>query len=194
MTITKRPLPDVKLISVTAAMSDDFPELGHAENIILYCARVSSDQSNQGTGLIKYLIGNQHWSPFELAHMTVEINTSRVIAQQILRHKSFAFQEFSQRYAKVEGTVKYEARRQHEKSRQSSVDDLPDKIKDWFKAAQEEIEERAFSLYDDALNFGIAKECARFLLPGSAKTKLYMCGSVRSWIHYFDLRCDRHTH
>lgn len=160
------------------------------EGLILYCARVSSDQSNEGVGLIRYLIRKGHWSPFEMAHAVFEIKTSRAIAAQILRHRSFAFQEFSQRYSKPEGTVKYRARRQADKNRQSSVDDLSEEDIEWFYDAQDEIESYSFSMYEQAVQAGIARESARILLPLGTSTKLYMAGSLRSWIHYCNLRCQ----
>lgn len=163
------------------------------EKQILYMARVSSDQSNDNVGLIKYLIRNKHWSPFELAHATFEFNTSRAIAQQILRHRSFSFQEFSQRYASPTGVVMYPARTQAEDNRQSSVADVEKEDADWWRAKQEEIEIACFEAYTQALERGIARECARFILPLGTQTKLYMSGSIRSWIHYFELRCDEHT-
>lgn len=164
----------VQLISVTP----------RAEKSILYIARVSSDQENEDTGLIKYLIRNGHWSPFEHASMTLEITTSRAIATQILRHRSFTFQEFSQRYASPTKTIKYEARRQADKNRQSSVDDLPEIVKQNFREAQEMIEKICFDVYERAIGMGIAKEQARFILPLSTQTEIYMTGTLRSWIHY----------
>ena len=128
-----------------------------------------------------------------MAHMTVQIKTSRAIAQQILRHRSFSFQEFSQRYAKATNFVNYEARRQDVKNRQNSVDDMPQSDKDWFEDRQKEIQCLSRHLYDQALDRGIAKEQARFLLPLSTETTLYMCGSARSWIHYLELRCGNGT-
>lgn len=178
----KRP-GDVRLISVT-------PD---AEATILYCARVSSNQENTDTNLLRYLIRNGHWSPFEMAHMVVEIVTSRAIAAQILRHRSFSFQEFSQRYAVAPGTVKYHARRQAEKNRQSSIDDLPEHIKNMFDVLQTDVEAKCRKAYDTALGLGVSREQARFLLPLSTETKLYMAGTVRSWIHYLQQRCDEHT-
>jgi len=176
----------VKLISVT-------PD---AENVVAYCARVSSPQQDNLniSGLLKYMIREGHWSPFELAHMTLEIRTSRAIAQQIIRHRSFSFQEFSQRYAEVgsERYIIYEPRRQDEKNRQNSIDDLDDFTKKWFIDAQREISSLAFSLYYEALNKGIAKECARFLLPLNTETTIYQSGSLRSWIHYIQLRSPEH--
>ncbi len=176
---------NVKLISIT-------PD---AEKNIMYMARVSNpnNQSSENTGLLTYCIKNQHWSVFEMAHMTVEIETSRAISAQILRHKSFSFQEFSQRYAEAQEFITYPARRQDNKNRQNSVDDMQDYDKDWFKMAQKEIQEISNNYYKEALRRGIAKEQARFLLLLSTKTRLYMSGSIRSWLHYLDLRCDNGT-
>jgi thymidylate synthase (FAD) len=173
----------VKLISASPA----------AERGILYIARVSSDQENEDTKLLGYLIRNQHWSPFEHAHMTLEIVTSRAIATQIIRHRSFTFQEFSQRYSIPPNAVIYKGRRQAEKNRQSSVDDLSDEIQNWWLDAQAEVARYTQEVYEYARGVGIAKECARFVLPLSTETKLYMTGSLRSWIHYFALRCDEYT-
>jgi thymidylate synthase (FAD) len=168
-----------------------------AQELIAYTARVSNpaNQMNMETApkLLAYLIKNKHWSPFEMSHMTVEITTSRAIAQQILRHRSFSFQEFSQRYAEVTDFETYPARRQDNKNRQNSVDDLDDFAKDWFQKAQKSIQARGEDLYKEALGMGIAKEQARFLLPLGTQTKIYMCGSVRSWVHYLDLRCGNGT-
>lgn len=175
----------VKLISIT-------PD---AEKIVMYCARVSnpSNQDSQNTKLLDYCIKHGHWSIFEMANMVIEIETSRAIAQQILRHRSFSFQEFSQRYAEAQGFELYEARRQDQKNRQNSINDLSEEIKDWFIDQQEYINEQAMTCYKAALELGIAKEQARFLLPLSTTTKLYMNGTIRSWIHYLDLRCDNGT-
>jgi thymidylate synthase (FAD) len=181
----------VKLVSLTSA------EGMKPEEIISYCARVSNpkNQSNFGTApaLLKYCIENKHWSPFEMADMTVEITTSRAIAQQILRHRSFQFQEFSQRYAKAFEYVECQARRQDSTNRQNSIDDLSPETKMWFKAMQAQVWSNSESLYKEALERGIAKECARFLLPLNTMTKLYMKGSVRSWIHYLQIRTDAAT-
>jgi len=183
-------IPTVKLIRVT-------PE---AEQHIAYCARVSNpkNQSNQGfEGLLKYCIKNQHWSIFEHAFVTIEINTSLAIATQILRHRSFTFQQFSQRYAdstelQLEIPVP-ELRRQDTKNRQNSTDDLEEEkvfvmnkmIRDLFKDAQD--------TYNFLLEQGVAKECARFVLPQATQTRLYMSGSLRSWMHYIDLRSAHGT-
>lgn len=177
----------VKLISVT-------PD---AEKTMLFCARVSNpaNQNSENTKLLGYCIKNAHWSVFEMAHMTIEIETSRAIAAQILRHRSFSFQEFSQRYAAVpeDGVEIYPARRQDTKNRQNSIDDMSESEQEWFKNAQEEMWKRARELYESAIQIGIAKEQARFLLPLSTKTTIYMTGSIRSWIHYLDLRCANGT-
>lgn len=177
---------DVKLITVT-------PE---AESVIAYCARVSNPLNQKNTkidGLIRYCTQHGHWSIFEQANMVLEITTSRAIAPQILRHRSFSFQEFSQRYAEVQNAKKYRARRQDEKNRQNSLDDLGEDTIFWFEKAQEEIWEIALSRYQEALQRGVAKECARALLPLSASTRLYMNGTVRSWIHYIQLRTGNGT-
>jgi thymidylate synthase (FAD) len=124
----------------------------------------------------------------------MEVETSRAIAAQILRHKSFSFQEFSQRYAEVAGEIQpTEARRQDTKNRQNSIDDLPQDVKDWFAFTQQDLAEQALLAYYAAIEAGIAKECARMLLPLSTTTRLYMSGSVRSWIHYCQVRTDPAT-
>jgi thymidylate synthase (FAD) len=168
-----------------------------AEKLIGYMARVSSpNQDNPSVDkLIAYLIKHNHWSPLEMANFCVEIKTSRAIAQQILRHRSFSFQEFSQRYAKVDGAdfEYYEARRQDDKNRQNSIADLSEEVQDWFLAAQQQVTDLASKLYYEALNKGIAKECSRFLLPLNTETKLYMNGTLRSWVHYFLVRCEKST-
>lgn len=174
---------NVDLVSVTP----------NAEANILFCARASSNQENTDPGLLRYLIRNKHWSPFELAHMVVEIKTSRAIAQQILRHRSFSFQEFSQRYAEVEGNELYDAREAGSSNRQSSLEPLNAGDQAWWYNKQKEVAEHCFAVYREALDLGIAKECARFVLPLSTTTKLYMSGSLRSWIHYLEQRCDEHT-
>lgn len=131
-----------------------------------------------------------------MANLVVEINTSRAIAQQILRHRSFSFQEFSQRYADVNiiGSIeKYEPRKQDLKNRQNSTDDLPPETKEWFMAKTSELADNSFKAYNEALEKGIAKECARFLLPLSTSTRLYMNGTIRSWITYLQLRSGNGT-
>lgn len=169
----------------------------NAEKLLAYMARVSSpNQDNPDKEkLIKYLIEHKHWSPFEMINLCVEIRTSRAIAQQILRHRSFSFQEFSQRYSTIDPQEfeYYGARRQDKTNRQNSIDDLPDEVDNWFLGAQEEVTQLAFKLYYEALDKGIAKECSRFLLPLSTQTKIYMNGSLRSWIHYIQLRQEEST-
>lgn len=179
----------VELLSVTPG----------AEEVISYCARVSNPNNqlnfNNSAKLISYLIKNKHWSPFEMAHMTMQIKTSRGISPQILRHRSFTFQEFSQRYAAVDesGLVLYAARRQDQKNRQNSIDDLSEEIKAEWIQRQQDNWKQSFEHYTWAINNGIAKECARFILPLGCATTLYMSGSVRSWIHYIELRAANGT-
>ena len=170
-----------------------------AEKHMAYCARVSNpknQENNSIEGLLKYSITHEHWSIFEQAFMTLEINTTRGIAAQILRHRSSTFQEFSQRYADTGllGDIQVpELRRQDTKNRQNSIDDI-----DAFTLARFEgkIEEHFFAaqhLYQEMLDVGIAKECARFILPLACPTRIYMTGSVRSWLHYIDLRAANGT-
>ncbi len=179
----------VELVSVT-------PD---AEKVMTFCARVSNpnNQTNMDSApkLLKYLVTHQHWSPFELASMTLQIKTSRGISPQILRHRSFTFQEFSQRYAAVDdsGLIIYAARRQDDKNRQESIDDLPWDIQEEWKERQLENWRTSFEHYTWALDAGIAKECARFVLPLGTATTMYMAGTVRSWIHYIQLRSAHGT-
>jgi thymidylate synthase (FAD) len=184
----------VKLVSVT---KPEVEGLTTAENLIVYCARVSNpkNQLNTETGpkLLKYCLDHKHFSIFEMAHMTLEIETSRAIAAQILRHRSFVFQEYSQRFSEVTEFELYEPRRQDLKNRQNSIDDLPAKDKDWFMNALIGVNTASKALYDEAIRRNIAKESARFLLPLSTKTTLYMSGSVRSWLHYIEVRTDPST-
>ncbi len=186
----------VRMIAKTQCVA---PELDGrtGQDLISYVARVSNpnNQTNFNTSakLNKYLIENQHWSPFEHVMMTVEITTSRGIAQQILRHRSFVFQEFSQRYATAFEMEEYDARRQDAKNRQNSIDDLGTGIQAEFLCAQQEIWAFAQERYKKLLDLGVAKECARFILPLNTQTVLYMTGSARSWIHYLQLRAHEHT-
>jgi len=181
---------DVKLVAVT-------PD---AEKSIVYMARVSNpaNQANMETSskLIRYLIKHKHWSPFEMASMAVEINTSRAIAAQILRHRSFSFQEFSQRYSSVEDLKPLELpmlRRQDSKNKQASHDDLdPELVKD-LRTKISLHYDIAQSLYLSLLGAGVAKECAREVLPLGTPTRLYMAGTIRSWIHYLEVRCGVET-
>ncbi|MBM3162419.1 MAG: FAD-dependent thymidylate synthase [Chlorobi bacterium] len=185
----------VRLISVTTPCFEFENRPLTAEGLIAYCARVSSpNQENLDYGrLLAYCIEHRHWSIFEMADMTVEIVTSRAIAPQILRHRSFQFQEFSQRYAKAQTVEKYRPRRQDSKNRQNSLDDLDSETLQWFDDAQENITRLSMETYKEALERGIAKECARMLLPLGTQTKLYMKGSVRSWIHYLQVRTEMST-
>jgi thymidylate synthase (FAD) len=167
-----------------------------AERVIGYCARVSnpSNQDNPSVAkLLAYCIKHAHWSIFEMATMTLEIVTTRTVGAQILRHRSFSFQEFSQRYAQAQDYVQCEARRQDDKNRQNSIDDLSSDDKVWFINAQSDVWEHAKRLYDLAIRKGIAKECARMLLPLNTQTTMYMTGSIRSWIHYIQLRSGNGT-
>ena len=180
----------VKLVSAT-------PD---AEKLMAYVARVSNP-NNQGNdkfaGLLRYCIKHGHWSVFEQAYMTVEINTTRGLAAQILRHRSFTFQEFSQRYADTnllaDEIPMFDLRSQDLKNRQNSNDDVPENKK---KDLQEKIAQHfvdSMDLYNELLANGIAKECARFVLPLATPTRIYMTGSVRSWVHYIDLRSAHGT-
>lgn len=180
----------VKLISIS-------PD---AEKNIAYCARVSnpSNQDNDNISrLLNYCIKHKHWSIFELAHMTLEINTTRGLAAQILRHRSFTFQEFSQRYADTsflaEEIPLFEIRRQDDKNRQNSIDDIDQETVYKYNALIRDHFAKAKGLYDQMLKDGIAKECARFILPLATPTRMYMSGSVRSWIHYIELRSSNGT-
>ena len=180
----------VKLVSVT-------PD---AEKNIAYCARVSNpnNQDNDNySKLLKYCIDHKHWSIFEMAFMTLEINTTRGLAAQILRHRSFTFQEFSQRYADTtllsEEIPLFELRRQDTKNRQNSIDDIGDEIRAKWNTKIREHFAKGKALYDDMIKDGIAKECARFILPLATPTRLYMSGSLRSWITYIDLRSGNGT-
>ena len=169
-----------------------------AEKIISYCARVSNpaNQENYDTAakLIQYCIKNEHWSVFEMANMCVEINTTRSIAAQILRHRSFSFQEFSQRYAEVPIPAQLpELRRQDTKNRQNSIDDLDTETKNLFNYRIGMLYGDAYKIYKDMVASGVAKECAREVLPLATPTRLYMNGTIRSWLHYCDLRTGNGT-
>jgi thymidylate synthase (FAD) len=181
---------EIKLVSVT-------PD---AEKHMAYVARVSNpkNQDNEKfSGLLKYCINHGHWSVFEQAHMTVEINTTRGLAAQILRHRSFTYQEFSQRYADSslldEIIPVPELRRQDTKNRQNSTNDLDAKLRRDYEIGIKKHFEQAMWLYKDMLKNGVAKECARFVLPLATPTRLYMTGSVRSWVHYIELRSAHGT-
>ena len=180
----------IKLVSVT-------PD---AEQHMAYVARVSNPKNqdnDQFAGLLKYCIKHGHWSVFEQAFMTVEINTTRGLAAQILRHRSFTYQEFSQRYADSSMLAKEiplpELRRQDTKNRQNSIDDVDPFVNQDFQLKMQRHFVDGMKLYKEMLEAGIAKECARFVLPLATPTRLYMTGSVRSWIHYIDLRSAHGT-
>ena len=168
------------------------------EEKVAYCARVSNpnNQRNHETApkLLKYLMKHKHWSPFEMANVCMEIETTRDIARQILRHRSFSFQEFSQRYAEVSEFETRECRLQDNKNRQNSLitDDLD--TQEWWWTAQNRVKAEAEFMYQAALNRGIAKEQARALLPeGMAVSRMYMNGTLRSWLHYIEVRTDPST-
>ena len=164
-----------------------------------YIARVSNpkNQDNENfSGLLRYCINHQHWSVFEQSSMTLEIETTRGIAAQILRHRSFTYQEFSQRYAdsNLLGEIELpELRRQDNKNRQNSIDDLEPEMVEKFNRQMNTLFSSAFGLYNQMLQAGVAKECARFVLPLATPTKLYMTGSCRSWLHYINLRSAHGT-
>ena len=180
----------VKLVTVT-------PE---AEKTMGYVARVSNPNNQDNpkvAGLLSYCIKHNHWSVFEQAHMTLEIETTRGLAAQILRHRSFTFQEFSQRYADssmlADKIPLPELRRQDTKNRQNSIDNIDPFIRQEFQIKMQQHFDDAMKLYQDMLEYGIAKECSRFVLPLAVPTKIYMTGSVRSWIHYIELRSANGT-
>ena len=171
-----------------------------AEKHIAYCARVSNpnNQNNENISkLLKYCIDHQHWSIFEMAFMTVEVNTTRGLAAQILRHRSFTFQEFSQRYADTnllkDEIPLFALRKQDSKNRQNSTDDLDQEIVYRWNSKLREHFAKSKAIYDGMIKDGIAKECARFVLPLATPTRLYMSGSIRSWIHYIELRSSHGT-
>jgi len=189
----------VKLVSYSTPTKEFAQEgIENVQDLIAFCARVSnpSAQINSETSakLIKYLIKHQHWSPLEMVNAVMEINTTRDIAHQIVRHRSFAFQEFSQRYANPaefgDQFVTREARLQDKKNRQNSVEiDSEEDIHFAWQSKQQEVIDKAKEVYDWAIAAGIAKEQARVVLPeGNTKTRLYMNGTLRSWVHYIELR------
>ena len=181
---------NVKLISVT-------PD---AEKMMGYVARVSNPSNQENpkvAGLLKYCVKHQHWSVFEQSFMTLEIETTRGLAAQILRHRSFTFQEFSQRYADSSllstNIPLPELRRQDTKNRQNSIDDIDEFKVQKYQMLMQDYFSRGMELYQEMLSDGIAKECARFVLPLATPTRLYMSGSCRSWVHYIDLRSAHGT-
>jgi thymidylate synthase (FAD) len=186
---------NVNLISLTQPqISTPDRQPMSAEDIIAYCARVSNpkNQANTETAprLIKFLIKHKHWSPFELASMCVEIKTSRAIAAQILRHRSFSFQEFSQRYSEASELEPLELRSPAEKNRQSSSDEINDTV---INNVAKYSMEQSLNCYNKLIAQGVAKECARAVLPLGTQTTMYMNGTVRSWVHYISLRTEENT-
>lgn len=197
---------NVKLVALTQPL---IPECETAEELVAYCARVSNpaNQANHNTSekLLKYMVDNKHWSPFEMVNLAFEIVTTRDIGRQILRHRSFSFQEFSQRYADVSTLDNdsvfdtRECRFQDTKNRQNSIEvkfgDISEQeTEEWFLAKQLEIQDNTLDAYKESLVRGIAKEQARCFLPeGMTKTRMYMNGTLRSWIHYCDLRMEEAT-
>ena len=182
---------EVNLVSITDAK---IFSSGKPEELIAYCARVSnpSNQMNHESAprLLAYLIKHRHWSPFEMVDMCVEIKTSRAIAAQILRHRSFSFQEFSQRYSVATEIEKIELRKQAEKNRQSSEDVITDPV---INNVTRHAIDTAVQTYNKLITQGVAKEQARMVLPLATSSTLYMKGSIRSWIHYIDLRAQQDT-
>ena len=182
---------NVSLVSITQPFISD---LKNPEDIIAYCARVSNptNQLNTETApkLLKFLVKHKHWTPFEMVDMTLEIKTSRAIAAQILRHRSFSFQEFSQRYSQAQVLEKLELRKQAAKNRQSSTDEYQNST---LQAKVREHIAKGISLYNNLIEDGVAKESARMILPLTVETTMYMKGSIRSWAHYIDLRTEENT-
>ena len=188
----------VNLISITQPFGVeviyDEATSSHPEELIAYCARVSNPENQNNTKtaprLLKFLIKHKHWSPFEMVDMTVEIKTSRAIAAQILRHRSFSFQEFSQRYSQAQTLENLDLRVQAEKNRQSSSERFADGQL-WAKVREHT--GRSLALYNELIKAGVAKESARMILPLTTETTMYMKGSIRSWVHYIDLRTEENT-
>lgn len=167
-----------------------------AEEVMIEIARVSSTRENKRENigkLLRYLVRHKHWSPFDMVDMCVQIETSTVIAKQILRHQSFKFQEFSQRYAKVHNAVLVRPRSQDTKNKQNSIDDLDSITHEEFLEDLADLNQQQFGLYNKWLNKGVAKESARFFLGNNALSSLYMKGSLRSWIHYLQARLANET-
>ena len=194
----------VKIVGYTKPEGEfaDGNKISSAQDLVAYCARVSNpaNQANKKTSakLIKYLIKHKHWSPLEMVSATLEIETTRDIARQLLRHRSFSFQEFSQRYSSVadlgDSFVVREARLQDEENRQNSIDTDDTALKVWWDAKQKFIIEHVMEIYKEALEKGIAKEQARCILPeGNTKSRLYVNGTLRSWVHYIELRSANGT-
>mgnify|MGYP003132359472 CR=1 FL=1 len=180
----------VKAVGITTPLIEEIPD---SAGLISYSARVSnpSNQSNFDTanGLLKYCLKHGHFSVFEMCNIVMEIEAPRDIARQILRHRSFSFQEFSQRYAEAQQFVTREARLQDHKNRQNSIETDNSELEQWWQEQQEWLLDNVHEIYTEALRKGIAKECARVILPeGNTMSRMYMNGTVRSWIHYIQLR------
>lgn len=189
----------VKLISYSQAPPNEDGSRRSIKDFIAYCARVSNPANQQNTEtnerLIQYLIDNKHWSPFEMVSVCMEIETTRDIARQILRHRSFSFQEFSQRYAVASlGFETREARLQDKKNRQNSIEVEDEELEKEWREKQTDLIERTQEVYKWALDNGIAKEQSRVILPeGLTRTRMYMNGTMRSWLHYIEIRKDEGT-
>lgn len=199
--IINRGYMNVKLVSFTVPTIEDLPLDSDVLDLIAFCARVSnpSNQNNTDTSdkLVNYLIKHKHWSPFEMADVTLEIETTRDIARQILRHRSFSFQEFSQRYADPTKDLSFttrEARLQDTKNRQNSIETDDELLQTEWELKQQSLISDALRTYKWAIDKGIAKEVARAVLPeGLTMSRMYMKGSIRSWIHYLEVRTDPTT-
>lgn len=181
---------NVQMNSISQSLA--FPEM-NPEEYMIYCARVSSEERiNSGTAprLLKYLIKHGHWSPFEMISIGIEVTTSRAIAAQILRHRSFSFQEFSQRYAEVSEIEPVQLREQAATNRQSSTDHVTDIV---LNSRVSQLMDECQEVYGDLINNGVAKECARMVLPLATQTTIVMHGTLRSWIHFFEQRCSVHA-
>jgi thymidylate synthase (FAD) len=191
----------VKLVSYTTPCMEELGEDSNILDLIAYCARVSnpSNQLNTETSekLINYLVKWKHWSPFEMANVCLEIETTRDIARQILRHRSFTFQEFSQRYADPTNDLSFttrEARLQDQKNRQNSIETDDTQLQEMWEKMQWDLIEKTNGIYSWAISQGIAKEVARAVLPeGLTMSRMYVNGTIRSWIHYIDIRSDKAT-
>ena len=190
-----------RLVGYTQPSEEFKDDFSNVQDLIAYCARVSnpSNQLNAETGerLIRYLVKHKHWSPLEMASATLEIETTRDIARQLLRHRSFNFQEFSQRYADPTSDLSFvvrEARLQDQKNRQNSIETSDVELQAWWDAQQKFIIEHVERIYQEAIDRGIAKEQARAILPeGNTVSRLYMGGTLRSWVHYIELRSGNGT-
>jgi thymidylate synthase (FAD) len=214
-TTMKHEVHDARLIS-TSRLSDenliqlfenerehnvaDLTELAESEFIVTYCARVSNPNNQQNIEtaprLLRYLMKHKHWSPLEMSNMVVEVETTRAIAAQILRHRSFSFQEFSQRYSSVDqlGTIGLpHLRSQDLKNKQASHDDLDPEFVSLAEKQIQQLYNNTFDYYEYMLSKGVAKECARSILPLGTPTRLYMNGTLRSWLHYLQARCSIET-